>query len=49
MDWQLPGTVETALTGCHFRLTDMEQALRQAIAEPQVAQDLCTLLEAQSL
>ena len=49
MDWQLPETVETALTGCHFRLSDMQQSLRNAIDNPQISDDLCTLLETQSL
>ena len=49
MDWQLPNTVESALTGCYFRLSDMQQALRNTIADQQVAKNLCTLLEAQNL
>jgi len=49
MDWQLPNLVETALTGCYFRLPDMQQALRNAIADPQTADDLCTFLESQNL
>ena len=49
MDWLLSGMVEEALTGCIFRLADMQQALREKIADSQIAKDLCELLEKQSI
>ena len=49
MDWLLAGAVEEALTGCVFRLTDMQQALKEKIADPAIAKDLCELLEKQSI
>lgn len=49
MDWLLPEAVEEALTGCVFRLGDMQRALREKIADPRIAQDLCELLEKQSI
>ncbi len=49
MDWQLPSTVEHALTGCRFCLTDMTQCLRTALPDAQSAEDLCTLLAEQEL
>ena len=49
MDWLLAGAVEEALTGCTFRLGDMQKALMQKIADPQIAKDLCELLEKQSI
>ena len=49
MDWQLPSTVEHALTGCRFCLTDMIQCLRTSLPDAQSAEDLCTLLAEQEL
>lgn len=49
MDWLLAPTIESALNGCAFRLADMTQALRQALANSQVAQDCCQLLMKQDI
>ena len=49
MDWLLAGAVEEALTGCNFRLEDMQKALKEKIADPAIAKDLCELLEKQSI
>ena len=49
MDWLLASAVEEALTGCTFRLGDMQKALMQKITDPQIAKDLCELLEKQSI
>ena len=49
MDWLLASAVEEALTGCTFRLGDMQNALMQKITDPQIAKDLCELLEKQSI
>lgn len=49
MDWQLPRVIEQALTGRRFCLTDMTAAIRAAVADPQTAEDLCTMLAEQSL
>ena len=49
MDWQLAEAVEETLTGCTFRLADMQKALNEKIDDPQIAKDLCELLEKQSI
>lgn len=49
MDWLLAPSIENALTGCAFRLEDMNEALHQAITDPQIAQDCCQLLEKQDI
>lgn len=49
MDWQLPEIMETALTGCRFSGEDMTNALLNAIADPQIAEDICNFLTEQSL
>ena len=49
MDWQLSQTVEQALTGCRFCLSDMTGALRDALTDSQTAEDLCHLLAEQAL
>ncbi len=49
MDWALAPAVEAALTGCRFRLEDMEQRLRAAALEDGVREDLCRLLTRQNL
>ena len=47
MDWQLPGRIESALTGCRFTLGDMADALTAAV--PQYAKDLIELIKKQEL
>lgn len=49
MDWNLSAEVETALTGCRFTLAELQQALRSNLQDAAVADDLCALLEKQSL
>ena len=49
MDWELPETVEKALTGCRFTLPDLQGAIRAAIADTEVANDLCVLLSKQQI
>ncbi len=49
MDWALPGTVETALTGCRFALADMQTALQASPLEADICRDLCDFLQAQSI
>jgi len=49
MDWQLPQQIEQALTGCRFQLETMQNALREAPLQEDVAEDLCQLLAEQSL
>lgn len=44
MDWTLPGAVEAALTGCRFRVQDMENALN-SLPDPTVREDLKQLLQ----
>jgi lipoate-protein ligase A len=49
MDWDLSAEAEAALIGCRFTLADMQQALRQSVADTEAAEDLCRLLEKQSI
>ena len=49
MDWTLGPAVEKALTGCRFRLEDMEQGVRSTFLEESVQKDLCRLLAGQDL
>ena len=48
MDWQLARTVQEAVTGCRFRLEDLQAALRGACPGP-VGEDLCRLLAEQDI
>lgn len=49
MDWLLTTAVETGLQSCPFRIADMVRAVRQAVPDSAVAEDLCTLLEKQDI
>ncbi len=49
MDWTLPETVESALTGCRFDTTQMQQALQNAHLSPEIRNDLCKMLAEQTL
>ena len=49
MDWALPELIEAALTGCRFELRAMQESLRSAIADTEVANDLCVLLSKQQI
>lgn len=49
MDWALPEAIETALTGCRFTLAHMQAAIRTAVEDTEVANDLCVLLSKQQL
>ena len=49
MDWSLPETVETALTGCRFDTVQMQAALKNTALEQSVCQDLCRMLAEQTL
>ena len=49
MDWVLPSMIEKALTGCRFELNAMQAALRAAIDDTEVANDLCVLLSNQQI
>ena len=49
MDWQLPTVMEAALTGCRFCTEDMTAALINAIADSQIAADVCGFIKEQSL
>lgn len=48
MDWSLSPKLETALTGCTFRIVDLCGAVRQAVADPQ-AEDICRMLLSQQI
>ena len=47
MDWRLSQTVERALTGCRFRLPELQERLGMSGLDGQVVQDLCALLAEQ--
>ena len=49
MDWALPQAIEEALTDCRFELSAMQAALRTALDDPEVSNDLCVLLSKQQL
>ena len=49
MDWMLPETVEKALAGCRFDTVKMQEALKQAITDQAVYQNLCQMLAEQTL
>ena len=49
MDWALPELLQKALTGCRFTLEDMQVAIRAAVDDTEVANDLCVLLSKQQI
>lgn len=49
MDWEFSAQAEAALTGCRFTLDNLQKALRGAVADKAAAEDLCALLEKQSI
>lgn len=49
MDWLLPETVESALTGCRFETSAMVKALQSSPLEREICSDLCQMLTEQSL
>lgn len=49
MDWALPAAIENALLGCRFRKGDMIKAVRTAVADPEVTEDLCSLFAEQDI
>ena len=48
MDWELAPKLEQALTGCRFRLEDLQTALRNA-CPGEIGEDLCQLLAEQDI
>lgn len=49
MDWQLPGVIETALTGCRFTKEDMQETLWASIQDDEICKDLCQLIAEQDI
>ena len=49
MQWQLAEQISGALTGCKFHLQSMMQALQNAKIDPEIRNDLCSLLEQQAV
>lgn len=49
MDWSLPDTVESALTGCRFEIPAMADALAASSLTPEVRADLQQMLAEQSI
>jgi len=49
MDWTLPTMIGNALSGCRFELKAMQSALRAAIKDTEISNDLCVLLSKQQI
>ena len=49
MDWQLPGVMEQALTGCRFSKEDMQEALWASIPDDEICKDLCQMIAEQDI
>lgn len=49
MDWAISEMLQHALTGCRFTLQDMQQAVRQAIPQAEIAADICQMFAKQDL
>ena len=49
MNWQLAPALERALTGCRFRLGDLQERVLSAGLEGRAGEDLCALLARQDL
>ena len=49
MQWQLADEITSALTGCKFHLQSMTDALKRAIKDIEISEDLCSLLTQLSL
>ena len=49
MDWQLPGVIEKALTGCRFTKEDMQEALWASIPDDDICKDLCQMIAEQDI
>ena len=49
MDWTLPDSIKSALTGCRFETEAMVYALQQAFLPADVCEDLCELIRKQVL
>ena len=49
MDWTLPETIESALTGCRFDTANMQEALKNNITDQTICEDLCQILAEQVL
>lgn len=49
MDWTLPQIIEQALVGCRFETAAMQQALKVAVQDKTVCEDLCQLFSQQAL
>ena len=48
MDWTLPSAIEQVLVGCAFRLTAMQNAIRNVL-NAEFAEDVCALLARQDI
>ena len=49
IDWTLPNTVETALIGCRFETTAMQNALLKTTLQQSICTDLCQMIASQAL
>ena len=49
MDWTISEIIQTALTGCRFEINAMNDKLKNSALSTEICNDLCKLLEDQSL
>ncbi len=49
MDWEIADEVSKALIGCRFTCSDMQKALNDSLESKEVCNDICELLEKQSI
>ncbi len=49
MDWHFAEEAEAALTGCRFRIADLQARIMAGVQDQQAAEDLCSLLAGQEL
>ena len=47
MDWELPAMVQKALVGCRFVPEEIKKALSSTLEDPQILNDICTMMEEQ--
>ena len=47
MDWELPALVQKALVGCRFVPEEIKKALSSTLEDPQILNDICTMMEEQ--
>ena len=49
MDWEIADEVSKALIGCRFTCLDMKKAIKYAVGDKDVSDDICELIEKQNI